>query len=388
MRIELKGLGDPIPGLALPDPNISSDVPAQTFTFLEDGVFEKPIWVGLGYTHFEAWCIGGVGGDGGSIENVFVGYHSFNTSYGGAGGGGGLHRVAGPLSDIPDSCPVVVGKAGVSGRNGNGTFPRWPRVDPATGLAYTPYIWDPNPEYVAPLPGTDGSASTFNGVLCQASGGKGGKPSPWTMPVSGDYTDLAVRYYGTQTPGGDGGQGGCGNRTLAGGGGDGAWSEYVTHTTPQPPGYPDIISYEGADRHDAIDGTWDGTVGKGGGGGRGGVYYSQLHLDYSGPTALATPQIDDPPGGAGFGGDDVILATSGGQGSFSYVDTSVYGVRESRSSPPPPPGWISGNFIGIGKQIIPGGGGGARLNRLSGYGSNALGFNPNGVVFIRLIKIV
>lgn len=390
MRVELKGLGEPIPGIALPDPNISSDLPAQTFTFLENGVFQKTDWVSLGYTHFEVWCIGGVGGDGGIIGDAFVGYNAFNTSYGGAGGGGGLHRVAGALVDLSDSCPIVVGKAGANGRNGNGEYPRRVRVNPATGLAYTPYIWDPNPAYISPLPGGDGGASTFADTLCQASGGKGGKPTPWLAPYNGDPD---VPDYSTRTPGGDGGQGGSGGRSLAGGGGDGAWSEYVILTFPEVPGYPPPYpEYKGADRHDAVDGTWDGIIGKGGGGGRGGVYYSRLHIMYSAPmsfnpTAFAEPQIDDPPGGAGFNSDDVILATSGGQGSFSYADTSVYGVRESRSTPPPPPGWTSGTAYGSGKVIVPGSGGGARLNRLSGYGSNAPGFNPNGVVFIRLVKI-
>ena len=384
MRIELKGQGEPIPGLALPDPNISSDLPAQTFTFLENGTFSKTDWVALGYTHFEVWCIGGVGGDGGGYS--YSGYES-EHSYGGAGGGGGLHRVAGALTDIPDSCLVVVGKAGAKGRNGNTEFVKAPRIDPRTGLTYVPYIWDPNPAYISSLPGGDGGASTFGGTICQASGGKGGKPTPWKRSYSGDPTPEYA--FGFQTPGGDGGQGGSGGRTVAGGGGDGAWSEWIIAPFP---GNPTLVDYLGSDRHDAIDGTWDGAIGKGGGGGRGGCYYSQWYIMYSvSSTSLmhsATPQIDDPPGHGGYSSDGFILASSGAQGSFSYADTSVYGVRESRSTPPPPPGYISGPQFGIGKLIVPGSGGGARLNRLSGYGSTAPGFNPNGVVFIRLTKIV
>jgi hypothetical protein len=71
-RFELGGYGDPIPSIAIPDPNLSGDRPVQLLV-LEDGVpFVKTDWMALGYTHYEVWCIGGAGGLGGPIGSPFV----------------------------------------------------------------------------------------------------------------------------------------------------------------------------------------------------------------------------------------------------------------------------------------------------------------------------
>lgn len=90
----------------------------------------------------------------------------------------------------------------------------------------------------------------------------------------------------------------------------------------------------------------------------------------------------------------VRLASNGGQGSFSYSDTSVYGPRENRG-----PGYgeerkydDTGQLISItksfgGYMIAPGGGGGAKLPGKRYFGSRVVGFNPDGAVLIRLFKI-
>jgi len=88
------------------------------------------------------------------------------------------------------------------------------------------------------------------------------------------------------------------------------------------------------------DGTWDSEIGQGGGGG------------LSGKTVAPIRQ-----------------AGNGGRGSYSFADTSVYGPRQGKSG------------------SIPGGGGGAKLNSLTHYGSKASQAIPDGVVFIRLTKI-
>ena len=391
-QIEFGGQGGPIPNLALPDPNLSSDVPSQQLV-LEDGVpFEKGNWIGLGYTHYEVSCIGGAGGYGGGVRRA-LGYKQYSFSKGGGGGGGGLHRVSGLLSDLPESCPVVIGQAGEKGIDGNGAQRELVRVD-ADGLAYVPYQYYPNPEFREPQPGQDGGTSSFNGDTCQASGGKGGGASPITRPVEATWIGGTGEYYSDTLPGGNGGQGGSGGRILAGGGAEGAKTKYTwLPPLPQPPGYPigpprlDTVSLISA-----ADGGWDGVIGKGGGGGRGGNYISKGGLMYSAPAMipifflilLTGFPLGFPMAVAELGMflESLISSTPGGRGSFSYTDTSVYGARGSQSNEV-----IWTVDLSSGKMVIPGTGGGARLNKLSGFGSYATGFNPNGVVAIRLMKI-
>lgn len=173
------------------------------------------------------------------------------NAFGGAGGGGGLHVVSGRLADLPDSVEVVVGKVGADAATGqvkaNGLWvPPLPPPDP-----YDPNsAWDTRypsslPSYAPPGPGGDGGASTFGGDICQASGGKGGHSAvAWIDGV------LMVD--------GRGGDGGVGGQSEAGGGAAGGLSEELV--------YNQNLKRVGQ------DGTWDGTVGQGGGGGRGGTY--------------------------------------------------------------------------------------------------------------------
>jgi hypothetical protein len=104
------------------------------------------------------------------------------------------------------------------------------------------------------------------------------------------------------------------------------------------------------------------------------------------------------------------LSTYGGRGSFSYADTRVYGVGAAPSIWRTRDFQINGNTgeviwgnlyqpllgpktlndpIGVlqGQKPIAGGGGGARAPGKRQYGSRALGYNPNGLVLIRLMRI-
>ena len=301
MRVRLAGDGEPIPKLALPDPNLD-DAAVPVLLELEDGdIFRKADYVALGYTHFEVWCIGAVGGKGadgggrGYLIDPNTGYTASDTYpgqqamlalswpyyfvdgvthvhdpqiggatiFGGAGGGGGLHRVGGALADIPDEVPVTVGVAGE-----NKGVMQASRPDPIVPMIATTYDeavgdigkkgWPFFPGGVFDLPhtpfdpmedGGDGGHSAF-GDICQASGGEGGKAAGyWVGAGAGALLWID----------GKGGAGGTGGRTEPGGGAAGGSSEA-----------------------DAPEGTWDGTIGKGGGGGRGGtVPYIPPPIQYS-----------------------------------------------------------------------------------------------------------
>lgn len=388
-RIEFDGKGDPIPSLALPPFGGDDAIPPTALTFTENADFSVAEYVALGFTHYEAICIGAAGGDGGLVP------HSRNYSYGGAGGGGGMHKASGLLADLPAVVPVAVGLPGAHGGNGNGqdtyllatsyglhnedspdenlaivdtgdrpltrggnTYIRadgsyvapWTLVNTLgvpvpsdySGIDKVFYIVRPNTivspwgdPYIPPQDGSDGEYSAF-GAVCMASGGKGGKKSPI-------YTVYNHYWEGIQDrPGGDGGDGGVGGRTAVGGGGKGA----VTAGSP--------LTLTPAE-----DGTWDGTIGKGGGGGRGG-----------------TLRLVDKEFGAGMT-EKLYAGSNGGQGSFNYGDTSVYGPRQLASLDPT-----------HNRLIVPGEGGGARLRKASIFGSRTPGANPGGVVSIRLVRIV
>lgn len=205
MRFELAG------SLSHPDP--------VTLTYLTGpDEFDPTAYIAMGYTNFDVICIGGAGGMGGGIDTNNTG--TLIRSYGGAGGGGGLHRVQGRLSDLPASCPIVVGVGGDAGHEHS--------FDPAQTTD-----------------GGDGGYSSFNDTTCRASGGVGGK--------------RVQRNSTTTSTEANGGDGGIGDRIIVGGGGSGGIAG-----TPADPGPGDAGS-------DGSDGTWNGTIGSGGGGGAGGV---------------------------------------------------------------------------------------------------------------------
>jgi len=277
MRVDFQGDAQPNPELVFPDPGSDDTFPPLTLV-LPEGVFLPASYIAMGYTHYEVWCIGGAGGRGsdsggrGYLINEDGSPAPFGSPaagiahldltwpyyfeefpedtqhwhdprisqpecYGGGGGGGGLHVVSGLLAVLPDEVTVVVGQAGVDAPLAQNARP----IDITPTIDDVPYspgsVYDePHLTFVPPESGEDGGASTFNGLTCRASGGKGGGPS-------GYWTGSPPRFVIS----GNGGAGGAGNRTTAGGGAVGATEPF------NPP-----------------DGSWDGDIGKGGGGGRGG----------------------------------------------------------------------------------------------------------------------
>jgi hypothetical protein len=204
MRLELAG------SLVRPDPLV--------IRFDVNDSFDTLRYIDLGFTHFEAICIGGGGGRGGGIDTANTG--TLIRSYGGAGGGGGFHQARGLLSALPDSCPIVIGAGGAPG------------VEDVGNPAVT-------------TNGGNGGVSSFNTNTCRASGGEGGKR------VQSNSDTVSTQAHG--------GVGGAGNRTLPGGGAPGGLSGVPSATDPGTPGT------------DGVDGTFINNVGKGGGGGAGGV---------------------------------------------------------------------------------------------------------------------
>lgn len=192
--------------------------PPLTVKLLNGVDFVPQQYMDMGYSGFEVLVIGAGGGTGGGIKTGNTGTQI--RSYGGAGGGGGLHRVRGLLSALPAACPVVVGVGGDPGLD---------------------HVSDP----ALATDGADGGYSSFNGATARASGGQGGRKVQ-TNSV-------------TVTSQANGGAGGIGDRILAGGGAAGGIAGTPTATGPGTLGTA------------GEDGSWDGVVGEGGGGGAGGI---------------------------------------------------------------------------------------------------------------------
>lgn len=307
---------------------------------------------------------------------------------GGAGGGGGMQKTAGALEDLPDTVSIMVGEAGADAPYGqvvqNGMWtPGLADISlsdkavsvPGPFLGGLPYIGsgvydaqlgriaeieaylkdyiisypEPHSSFSNPVKGQDGGTTSF-GTVAEASGGVGGEPGMvWDAPTN----KFKIK--------GHGGAGGLGDRSEAGGGGAGSVAEGVN----------------------GADGTWipETGIGGGGGGGKGG----------------------NPPTGGGFDPRTGALisplvrhdATAGGQGSFSFADTSVYGQRQFRQP------WsylrITGGYpvgpvvltpvVSQSNLVTPGGGGGARPLTNLKVGSRATGYSPDGVVVLRLVTI-
>lgn len=394
-QIEFDGQGEPIPIYAIPPFQSESSIPPTVLTFTNSADFLAQTYRDLGYTHFEAWCIGAAGGRGGGVQVGDTTDPSYiygeipSTSYGGEGGGGGLHTIGGLLVDLPPIVQVVVGSEGVAGADGNRQY-RWrvavamqyepsygypmmlavvkgatnvPYMTDASGNAIPPYFYTTeeaaylffeNPNYVEPQDGTDGGYSSFNSPLGLASGGRGGKKSPVYRNNQDDKDRVSIAMQ--HAPGGEGGQGGIGGRIDPGGGGDGGKASELGFFDVPPYPFGQYRQEKPRVLTPAKDGFWDGVVGQGGGGGRGGTSQSNPSSPITGG---ATPPTVSP-------------SSSGGKGSFSYADTSVYG----------PPGTV-GTLA-----ITPGTAGGARVLKNQKFGSRSSGYNPNGVVVVRLTRIV
>lgn len=357
MRAFLGGGGEPPrEEFALIGVGESTGVPL--ILLLEDGeVFTPADYISLGYTNFEAWCVGAMGGHGGRVPSWLRNYPSYS---GGAGGGGGVHRVGGLLADLPSTVLAEVGQAGANGAEGSRNAPK-NAVLGSDGYPVTPLVLVDNASYVAPGPGGDGGPSSF-GDICKASGGKGGAgvhQGPWHRVAFGpdDYEFYRLSWTLRAIPG-TGGEGGAGDSLVAGGGAPGGlsgWSGVAVDNT----GGSRYFTKPG-------DGTWDGAVGLGGGGGVGEI------LSWTEPTGGGTisPFIDSHYQVA------MARAAIGGKGAFSFADTSVYGPGASYTYDPTHDG-----------EPLPGSGGGARVPGNRKYGSEAMGYSHDGVVLLRLTRV-
>lgn len=294
MRLELSGTKarpDPISEIVL---TIASDTDLNIVPYRSS------------YNYFEVICIGGGGGAGGGAGLwITTGGGTTYRYYPGGGGGGGYHQVRGLLKDLPDTCPVVVGDGGEAG-----TFSS---NDLATTTA-----------------GEDGGYSSFNTTLCRASGGKGGER------VTSDGGALAYN--------GNGGDGGVGNSITAGGGADGGDNGDYKSSDPR-----DRVTLPGS------NGTLVDNIGKGGGGGAGGIEKTGTPGSYVG-----------------------MAASDGGAGSYDSSDPMVSDPGTSMSN--------DGSHL----EMFAGGGGGARAIRLNdllkfyGRGGAGVSGGTDGVVIVRL----
>lgn len=251
MRLEFGG------GINQPEP--------LTLVFRTSNTFDTSDYIDLGYSHYDITCIGAGGGRGASIDNGRVDVVPIRA-YGGAGGGGGYHRVRGLLSSLPDSCAIVVGEKGSEGT--------WEESDGE---------------------GEAGGYSSFNSTTCRASGGLGGK---------GFEEDLGISSPSTA----DGGAGGIGNSITAGGGGAGGEAGTSSPTpTSSNVGTP------------GENGLLNENVGKGGGGGAGGVgvyeEYAESTSDFASLKASA--------GGSGSYGDSSVSSPGGFPSDDFELDPGV-----------------------------------------------------------------
>lgn len=331
---------------------------------------------------------------------------------GGAGGGGGIQMASGVLADLPEVVPVYVGRPGAEGSFGHNMT--WNDSHPGfVADSWFAGVWRPTPahnyydyfdfrlhrlpydslygsyygsenygyrmseienalteykhrwetvDFHLPGVGQDGEASYF-GDIAQASGGKGGnpivkhKPLIYQGPILPEGTDI-----GGVEPDGKGGAGGIGGTLIAGGGAPGG----------SLPG------------QDGADGSWDGEIGSGGGGGRTGARVA-AHI----ANGIYIPEY-------------VAPMSDGGRGALSFVDTSIFG---DRGKPGPTKAYKAVEPIAvldpvIGKykytyvyvengvtktMYVPGFGGGSKP-LFKKFGSRAATYSPEGAVLIRLTK--
>lgn len=309
MRIDFKG-----PFVTL-EPIIIPFTVAGTFSF------DKTLYPD--HIFYDVIVIGAGGGFGGGMSGIDPVRDNFVRNFGGAGGGGGLHRRKGILELLANSTPIVVGAAGSDGADGDDTTPGGH--------------------------GGDGGYSAF-GDFVMATGGHGGNGSQ------------SISYHENQLA--NGGAGGIGGTLdiLAGGGAKGGICGFNVNPddptdftqTDAVPGQNGQLITSGRFYIPASDTyTLKGRVGKGGGGGPGGSY-RLVEPDY----LLQFP-----------------YPAKGGKGSYNS-DETLYA-----------PGLNPFNYEAAPGQLVramPGRGGGARATPLTNTNAVYGGSGKDGAVFILL----
>jgi hypothetical protein len=412
-RFELSGWvglgGGPLPGEALPDAHSSHTAPLVLQ--LETGDFHPEEYMSFGYTHFEAWCIGGAGGYGGNETSVIVWDKVITRPrLSNADWSKYLELMVIYASELtPPYGPYGGTEAGVRAYYES----QFPNHDPYNVTTFS------NPHLGTAVSafgggGGGGGLHIVEGLLedlpqptpvvvgqVGANGANGQgfvapdeiytpvplefytySPADTRLKVLSNYfNDFTFKYpepHGTFTggplPGDDGGASSFGDLCHASGGKGGGKAIYWPSGVKKPYGpggdgglgNQDTAGGGGAGDpgippdggHHGSNGSLDSVlmIGGGGGGGRGS---SPGHYEYTS-------------GGGLWGGPSWKLfgnryPTNGGRGSYSYADTSVWG-----------PGDYSDGDLG-------GTGGGAHRSGLR-FGSNAPGYSPNGAVIVRIFK--
>lgn len=420
-RIFLGGEGEPIPELAMPDISISTDLVPLIVAYDATGNIRVADYTDMGYTHYEAYCVGAAGGRGGDSstgysqgvvngarivlnntdwnrylamvqaeDDQLSGQHNHMYVW---SDGTIMTMSQRTAHDYPNHDPLVlqtysVGELAtakydlqyVGGGGGGGGMHKVtgrlsdlpalvpivvgaPGVDASLGHIHQHGAWTPDPRILwAPYADTQLKQDQDYFTLMSQK-----FPAPKTFQnpqVGGDGGATIFNGGQAQASGGKGGAPGViwdasvGKFVWNGYGGEGG----LGGRTAAGGGAAGSTS----DQSSGNDGVWDGTIGAGGGGGRGGGY--------------------TPAGGAGLENsvpEKVYQGSNGGQGSYSYADPSVYGARDIRS-----PYMTTAQGLDSSHYLTPGGGGGARPSPILKYGSKAPGYLPKGVVVLRLLKIV
>lgn len=411
MRAFLGGRGLPREEFALSGVD-GADGSTPVILLMENGeVFTPADYISLGFTHFEAWCVGAAGGQGGGA----VLYATFDTVKERQVMPSDLWAIyCGVIDPSGYNYPFLVSGYGWDDPNkvvvnNNDEFYSW--YNPTH--EFNVYICS-NPRLVASpqlqIAG-GGGGSVIPSIPDSAGGGAGGGG---VHVVSGALADLDVSVDIAVGVVGD-------NSELGHTRSNGPWTpmpwEVFTgiidtilqaatgsaklalneffyqypepHTTFYPPqvgedgetsSFGDICKASGGKGgHPAK--IWSGSAfvidGDGGDGGIG-----DHDISGGGGVGSLTPGVRGADGawdadagvgkggGGGHGGaGGVSAATSSGKGSFSYSDTSIYGAQQAPTA------------------LIPGNGGGVRALRKYPYGARVPKYDPDGAVILRIYKI-
>jgi hypothetical protein len=368
MRAFLGGKAVPRDEFALIGMGQSSGTPVVLL--LEDGdVFTPEDYMSLGYTNFEAWCVGGAGGRGGDATDVItwrvsileeimpddiwayvIAKANYDASRSNVSSYGG---VSNPGTPEP---PVGV----IYWTVGSGGYINWQLTPEGLEWLYNPThkakiinwlepIAQPGGKYIGGGGGGGGlhvvkgllsdlPASVVAAVGQEGAAGAAGQAfqatpmdlfPTWNSNV--DVGDVARWNYLNRFPNGrplmdgpaEGSPGGASSfgdicKASGGMGGKpaiqwvGSSLRQYAHGGQGGIGGSDVPGggADGATTSTAMgkDGSWNGTIGAGGGGGRGGIKSAIVRT-------FPTTAVSD------------IPATAGGRGSLNFGDTSVYGAR-------------------------------------------------------------
>jgi hypothetical protein len=445
MRAFLGGRSVPREEFAIAGIGEATGVPVVLL--LDDGeAFVPEDYISLGYTNYEAWCVGAVGGRGGdasefiqwrvstAVETMSDSIWADVIAKANAGESGHVYSGSDRLGR---SFPVANGLATATIQRPPVGVVTWDTSPIAGGGTWV--IWQLTPEGLAWLFNPDHVAEVVSWLepIVQPGAGfiGGGGGGGGLQVVQGFLEDLpasVIAAVGKKGADGDPGQAvqaspkdvspaydsryagmslarwnflnrfPNGHPTVSGPaeGSPGGASSFgdICKASGGKGGKP-AIQWAGATRQQYANGGEGGLGGRvlAGGGAAGASTSASPGLDGGWDGSIGAG------GGGGRGGSG---ATDGGRGSLSYADTSVYGARGNpgaysaairnyaRGTVEGPPdadvyigALLSTTVTPIPTSVNPGSGGGARIPGSRKYGSLARGYNPDGAVLIRLTKV-